>query len=219
MTRILYSGTRNASSWAFRAWLALREAGVSFEERVVDIRRPQRFENLAFIGTFSPPAAVPVLVDDGHVISDSLAIMEYANDLADGVLLPRDMVSRAQARALMAWQHGGLSRLCERLSFESAFYPARRAMTEQEEAESARVFSALEESLQRHGGAWLAGDFSLADIAFVPTMIRIGAHASDLERWPRMQAWMHRLLDRPAVLEWMREAHALPPVFLDDYAP
>ena len=35
MSRILYSGTRNASSWAFRAWLALREQGIDFEERIV----------------------------------------------------------------------------------------------------------------------------------------------------------------------------------------
>lgn len=51
---ILYSGTRNASSWAMRAWLALREAGIEFSEEIIDIRRPQRFTNLARIGTFSP---------------------------------------------------------------------------------------------------------------------------------------------------------------------
>ena len=44
---ILYSGNRNASSWAMRAWLALREAGIAFREEVIDIRRPQRFANLA----------------------------------------------------------------------------------------------------------------------------------------------------------------------------
>lgn len=75
MARILHSGTRNASSWAFRAWLALKEAGIDFDEEVVDIRRPQRMENLARIRRFSPPGAVPVLVDDGMVIFDSLAIM------------------------------------------------------------------------------------------------------------------------------------------------
>jgi glutathione S-transferase len=98
VTRILYSGTKNASSWAMRAWLALKEADVEFEERVVDIRRPQRFENLARVGEFSPPAAVPVLVDDGTVIFDSLAIMEYANELGGGRLLPADARQRARAR-------------------------------------------------------------------------------------------------------------------------
>src|SRR3546814_8176237 len=58
MKPLFYSGTKNASSWAMRAWLALREAGVVFEEEVVDIRRPQRFANLDRIGAFSPPAMV-----------------------------------------------------------------------------------------------------------------------------------------------------------------
>ena len=35
MARIHYSGARNASSWALRAWLALKEAGVGFDEEVV----------------------------------------------------------------------------------------------------------------------------------------------------------------------------------------
>ena len=36
MTNILYSGTRNASSWAMRAWLALREQDMEFEERIIE---------------------------------------------------------------------------------------------------------------------------------------------------------------------------------------
>ena len=42
---------------------------IDFEEIVVDIRKPQRFDNLRKIGEFSPPKAVPVLVEDNTVIS------------------------------------------------------------------------------------------------------------------------------------------------------
>lgn len=219
MARILYSGTRNASSWALRAWLALREAGVPFEERVVDIRRPQRDENLARIGAFSPPAAVPVLVDEGVVIYDSLAIMEYANDLAGGALLPDEVRQRAHARSLLAWQHAGLSNLCGRLSFESAFYPDRRPMTPGEQADAQRLFAVWEGELAASGGPWLAGALSLADLAFAPTVVRLHAHAPDLERWPLTRAWMSSMLARPALRDWLDEAAALPPVRLDDYAP
>src|SRR4051812_20747387 len=104
-----YSGTKNASSWAMRAWLALREAGLEFDEEVVDIRRPQRFASLERIGRISPPAAVPVLIVDDVAIFDSLAIMEYANDRCGGRLLPADPVRRARARSVVAWQHSGLS--------------------------------------------------------------------------------------------------------------
>lgn len=51
-----------------RAWLSLKVAGHDFEERVVDIRRPQRFGNLARIGKLPPPACVPVL-DTGRTVT------------------------------------------------------------------------------------------------------------------------------------------------------
>ncbi len=217
MARILYSGTRNASSWAFRAWLALKEAGVDFDEEVVDIRRPQRFDNLARIQRFSPPGAAPVLVDDDVVIFDSLAIMEYANELSGGALLPADVRQRARARSLLAWQHSGLSGLCPRLSFESAFYSDRRAMTDAERGDAARILDACEQALARSGGPGLAGALSLADLAFVPTVVRLHAHAPDLARWPRAAQWMEEMLARASVREWMDEARTLPPVLLDGY--
>ena len=219
MARILYSGTRNASSWAFRAWLALREGGIEFEERVVDIRKPQRFDNLKRIGEFSPPAAVPALVDGDTVVFDSLAIMEYANDLAGGRLLPLEPLSRARARSYLAWQHAGLSGLCPRLSFESAFYPDKRAMSVDEQAQSARAYDAFEQQLAFSGGPCLAGELSLADLAMVPTLLRLVSHtpAERLAQWPRVAEWNRRLMARESVREWLSEANTLPPVRLDDY--
>jgi glutathione S-transferase len=217
MSRILYSGTKNASSWSLRAWLALREAAVEFAEQVIDIRRPQRSENLARIAQFSPPGAVPVLVDDGIVIFDSLAIMEYANELGGGRLLPQGPQQRAHARSLLAWQHSGLSGLCPQLSFESAFYPDRRAMSAAEIADAARLFAAWERELDVSRGPWLTGALSLADLAFVPTVVRIMAHAPRLDAWPSTRTWSERLLALNSVREWLEEAACLPPVRLDDY--
>jgi len=216
MTRTLYSGTRNASSWAFRAWLALREAGVPFDEVVVDIRKPQRFANLAKIAEFSPPGAVPVLVDGGTVIYDSLAIMEYANDLSGGQLLPKDLKARAHARSLTAWQHAGLSGLCPGLSFESSFYPDRRSMSDSEISESRRIFSVWEKELSQSNGPYLLGDISLADLCFVPTVLRLTSNLPSLKSWPLTLAWTRTLLARPAVKEWLAEASTLPPVWPDD---
>jgi len=213
MPRILHSGTRNASSWSMRAWLALVEAGIDFEERIVDLRVPQRYDNLAAILRFSPPGAVPTLVDGDAVIYDSLAIMEYANDLSEGSLLPRQPVARARARALLAWQHAGLSGICGELSFESAFFPNPRGMTESELAQSSRLFDVWEAELGRSGGPYLAGALSLPDLAFVPTIIRLLAHAPGLGGWPAVQAWTDRLLARASVDKWMQEARLLPPVY------
>lgn len=218
MTTVFYSGTKNASSWAMRAWLALREQGIEFEERIVDLRKPQRYDQLARVGEFSPPAAVPVLITDEVTIFDSLAIMEYASELGATPLLPQDRELRARARSFLAWQHAGLSGLCPRLSFESAFYADRRAMTSTEEDDCARLFTALEAQLDANaGGPYLCGDLSLADLALVPTVVRLDAHTPAFAAWPLTQRWFEAIMSRDSVREWLTEAHTLPPVLLDDY--
>ena len=212
MKPILYIGTKNASSWALRAWLALREQQIDFLERVVDLRRPQRFAQLARIREFSPPGAVPVLVDGDAVIFDSLAIMEYASERG-APLLPPDPHTRARTRSLVAWVHSGMSNICAGLSFESVFYPAHRAMTIDEIAESQRIVAVWNEELAKSGGPYLMGELSLADLAFVPTVLRLQAHGVGGQPFAPVTAWIERLVSRPAVQEWMREARTLPPVF------
>jgi glutathione S-transferase len=64
---------------------------------------------LAGLAELSPPGAVPVLIDGEAITYDSLAIMEYANELGGGSLLPMDTKLRAQTRSLVAWQHSSLS--------------------------------------------------------------------------------------------------------------
>lgn len=219
MTNILYSGTRNASSWAMRAWLALREQGIEFEERIIDLRKPQRFNQLAMVGKFSPPAAVPVLVTDKTTIFDSLAIMEFASESGEKALLPSDIELRARTRSFVAWQHSGLSNICPRLSFESSFYPDRRALTEAEVFDCNRLFSVLENELASNGGSYLFGELSLADLALVPTVVRLDAHDPDFTEWPLTKQWFEKVLSRETVCEWLDEARQLPHIWFDDYLP
>jgi len=217
MNRILYSGNRNASSWAFRAWLALKEQGIEFSEVIIDIRRPQRWKNLKMIGEFSEPAAVPVLNDDGFIIFDSLAIMEYAHELGNGSLLPTDIKARAKARAFMALQHSTFGRLCECLSFESAFYSNKKTLSYDEIKTIERIYDIWDRSIIKFGGDYLVGDYSLADIAFVPSVLRLTSHYQPDERWINTKNWADRLLNRPYVKEWLNEAYKLEPIYLPGY--
>jgi len=217
MSRILYSGNKNASSWAFRAWLALREQNINFEEIIVDIRRPQRWKNLAEIGKFSPPAAVPVLVDGDTVIYDSSAIMEYANDCGDGSLLPKDLKLRAQARSLVAWQHSTLGKVCACLSFESAFYKEKKQLTANEIHAATGVYALWEQYLTKNKGGYLLGDFSLADIALLPTVLRLKSHLTVPDNFPLVITWMDKLINRPYVQEWLSDAYKLEPIYCEGY--
>lgn len=213
---LFYSGTRNASSWAMRAWLALREAGIEFDEVVVDIRRPVRFPNLRALAGASPAATVPLLLADGAVLFDSMAIMEYANDFC-GRLLPADPASRGQARSICAWQHSGLSGICSRISFESAFYPLKRVLTRSEQREAERLFDHCEPLLAASGGPFLFGALSLADLSLTPTLIRLGRHNVDLDRHPASSEWLGQILGVPSVREWLSAADELPHIWYDEY--
>lgn len=212
-----YSGTKNASSWSMRAWLALKSAGLEFTETEVDIRRPQRFANLAAIGEFAPSCTIPVLVTGERVIHDSLAIMEFANDACGGRLLPADATDRAVARSLVAWQHAGLSGIARRISFESAFYADKRALDAEETAECSHLCRYLDGLLEKSGGTWLFGHCSLAEFALAPTVIRLDRHRLDWARWPRVSRWVAAVLALPDIQDWLAEADRLSPIWYDDY--
>jgi glutathione S-transferase len=200
-----------------RAWLALKHAGVEFEEVVIDIRRPQRFENLRALARSSPSATVPLLVVDGRSIFDSVAIMEFANDCCGGALLPADPVARAQARSLVAWQHAGLSNICARISFESGFYPLKRVLSAEEQREGGRLFAYLEQLLTAMGGPFLYGSLSLADLSLVPAVVRLTRHDLKLDAFPNSRDWAGRLLADAHVSEWMQFADTLPHIWFEDY--
>ena len=73
----LVIGNRNYSSWSLRPWLLLRHFGVSFEVERIVLDQP---DTAARIREFSPSGRVPVLVDGGLTIWDSLAICEYLHE-------------------------------------------------------------------------------------------------------------------------------------------
>ena len=202
-----------------RAWLALREQNIEFEEQIINLRKPQRFNQLAMVGKFSPPAAVPVLVTDNTTIFDSLAIMEFASEHGEIPLLPADIGMRARSRSFVAWQHSGLSNICPRLSFESSFYPDRRALTDEESRDCDRLFAVLEDELSSNDGGYLFGEMSLADLALVPTVVRLDAHDPDFAAWPLTRRWFETVLSRETVREWLDEARVLPHIWFDDYLP
>ena len=74
MTYRLVIGNKNTSSWSLRPWLAMRHAGIAFEEVNVNLRDD---DAKAQILAHSPSGKVPALVTDAGVIWDSLAIVEY----------------------------------------------------------------------------------------------------------------------------------------------
>ncbi|HVH17945.1 MAG TPA: glutathione S-transferase N-terminal domain-containing protein, partial [Myxococcota bacterium] len=101
----LVIGNWNYSSWSLRAWIALRMARVEFQVERVQLYQP---DTRAQILAHSAAGTVPVLKHDGLVLSESLAICEYAAELAPAARLwPDDLPTRARARSVATEMHGG----------------------------------------------------------------------------------------------------------------
>ena len=70
----LIIGNKNYSSWSFRPWLALKVAGIAFEETVISL---EANDFKARVTALSGAGRVPVLIDGDVRIWESLAILEY----------------------------------------------------------------------------------------------------------------------------------------------
>ena len=101
-------GNKNYSSWSLRPWMLLRHLGLAFEEVLLQLDTPQFKSQVA---AWSPAARVPVLRDGDLAIWDSLAICEYASELAAGRGWPREPAARARARSLACEMHSGFQAL------------------------------------------------------------------------------------------------------------
>src|SRR5215211_2828036 len=101
----LVIGSRNASSWALRAGLLLKQLGLAFEEVVIPLQQP---DTARHIRRYSPSGKVPVLLADGLRIWDTLAIAEFLAERFPE-LWPADQAMRALARSVSCEMHSGFS--------------------------------------------------------------------------------------------------------------
>ena len=109
----LYIGNKNYSSWSLRPWLVLRQLGIPFEEMKVrfDSFAPDSHFKQTMLG-LTPTGKVPLLVDDGLAIWDTLAITEYlAERFPQAGVWPTPVADRARARSLCAEMHSGFTAL------------------------------------------------------------------------------------------------------------
>jgi glutathione S-transferase len=209
----LYIGNKNYSSWSMRPWVLLRQAGIPFDEVMV------RFDSFdpgsefkRALGDVSPTGKVPVLVDDGLAVWDTLAIAEYvAERFPDRQLWPADPRARANARSVCAEMHSGFSALrsaCP-MNVEAALpdvgalvwrdKPAVRADVER----LVQMWSGL---LQAHGGPMLFGTFTVADAYFAPVCMRLATYALPLP--PHIADYVARVRALPGVQAWIEGALA-----------
>lgn len=211
-TAVLLIGSKNYSSWSLRPWLFLRKAGFEFREQLVYFDEP---DYQAQIAALSPSRRVPMLIEGGVKIWDSLAICEYAAD-ARSCGLPRDRAARAQARSVSAEMHSSFQALRNECPMNVRARNRRVPLTPALAADIARIDEIWSGCRQVYGrgGGWLFGEFSIADAMFAPVLFRFQSYGAQLS--DASQAYLTYALADPDVREWqaaaMAEGHPLPQV-------
>lgn len=213
MAWTLYIANRNYSSWSLRAWLALRGAGIAFEEVRVSLHPDDADEFRRRVHAVSPAGRVPVLVDDeGFAVWDSLAIVETAAERRpDRGLWPAEPHERARARSFCAEMHSGfaaLRSLCP-MNIEADLRAHGESLMRREAAlrgDVARIDALWRAQLEASGGPLLFGGFTAADAFFAPVVWRFvgyGLPAGDAAR-----RYLDAMQALPAMAEWRAAALA-----------
>jgi maleylpyruvate isomerase len=175
------------SSAAYRVRLALNFKGLSYEQIAIDLRKGAQREP-AFLA-LNPQGLVPVLEDDGAILTQSLPILNYLEErYPEPALLPRDSLGRARSRAIavaIACEIHPLNnlRVLQYLERELGLDEGRRMAWYRHWI--AEGFGPLERMIARSAGEFCVGDFpSLADLCLVPQVYNARRHQCDLEPYP-----------------------------------
>ena len=196
----LVIGTRNYSSWSLRPWLLLRHLGLEFNERLVHFDTE---DFAAVVGEHSPSRRVPVLLHGRVRVWESLAICEYASELADGRGWPTDRAERAEARALAAEMHAGFAALRSQCPMNARARNRRVPLTPDLERDIRRIDAIWSRypGAGRGEGPWLFGAYSAADAMFAPVVLRFMTY--DLPVSPAARAYLDTTLGDPLLQSWI----------------
>ena len=197
-------GNKNYSSWSLRPWILLKHLGLPFEERLIPLDTPEFARDIA---TLSPTRRVPVFRHGQLLVWDSLAICEYACEVA-GRGWPVDREARAVARSVCAEMHAGFTILRSQWPMNARAVGRRTAANHERAADVTRIEALWEECRRRfgRGGPWLFGEYSVADAMYAPVVLRLRTYGAELR--PVSAEYSATVLADAHMREWLTAAEA-----------
>lgn len=210
----LVIANKNYSSWSLRPWLAMKQAGIPFEEKLVLLCGEGWKDEVV---RNSPSGRVPVLRHGRRTVWESLAILEYLAEAFPGAgLWPPDAEARAVARSVAAEMHAGFTALRAHMPMNLRKSLPGKGRGEGVDEDIGRIAAMWGDCRARfgRGGPFLFGAFTNADAMYAPVVTRFKTFAVDLDDTCR--AYCDAVLSLPALGEWYRAAKAEPWVIEGD---
>ncbi len=208
MTTTLIVGSKNYSSWSMRAGVAVTHAGLAHDEVVIPLGQEDTRERIMH---FSPAGLVPVLIDDGTTVWDSLAILEFlAERCPDAHLWPAEPGARAVARSLCAEMHAGFAALRRELPMNCRRRYRNFQIGADAAKDIARICQVWRDARNTSGrsGDFLFGSFSAVDAMYAPVVSRFATYGVELDSVAGH--YVEAVLDCPAVRQWIEEGEHEP---------
>ncbi len=200
---VLYGYFR--SSAAFRARIALNLKGIEPELHFVHLLKDGGRQHAAEYRALNPQGLIPALVHDGHTITQSLAIIEYLDEIVpEPPLLPKDAYGRARAREIAyvcACDIHPVNNLRVNQRIKAEFNADAAAQLAWQRHWITIGFDALETMLatSKDTGAYCHGDApTIADIVLIPQVANARRVKLDIEAWPTIARIEARALEHAA---------------------
>jgi glutathione S-transferase len=186
----------SAKSRALRTLWMVGELGLEYDHKDYLPRAPET--KAPEFRALNANGRVPVIDDDGFILSESMAINFYLAKKHGSPLYPSDPKNEALALQWSLWETDRLDRQIVNYVRHSKELPAAERKADIADAswkEVSESFDVLENALGK--SQWLAGpQFSVGDLNVAAALYR--ALSLDTSKWPKVQAWLNRCWDRPA---------------------
>jgi glutathione S-transferase len=215
MALTLIIGNKNYSSWSLRPWIAMKAAGIPFDEELIPFETDD-FKSI--VPAVSGTGKVPVLIDGDIRVWESLAILEYlAETFPDAGLWPQDVAARAHARVVSNEMHAGFQAMRNHLPVNFARRVIKRDLPPPVIDNVRRIEALWADCRARFGGGgpFLFGArFGNADAMYAPVVSRF--HTYDVDVSPATRAYVDAVMALPAFQSWTADGIAEPWLFAED---
>ena len=199
MIDLYFAATPNG----LKAKLFLEEAQLPYRAIPVSLSKGEQFkpEFLAI----SPNNKIPAIVDHAPTgggepvqLFESGAILLYLAEKI-GRFIPQDIHGRAEVLQWLFWQMAGLGPMAGQIGHFNVYAPEKVPYAiDRYTRETSRLYGVLDRRLADR--TFIAGEFSIADIACYPWIVPHEAHGQDLDAFPHLKRWFESMATRPATL-------------------